>query len=310
MNGVRKTTEQFIKEIQYVHGNIYDYSLVNYINNHTKVCIICSDHGIFKQRPNHHLGGSGCPKCARKINKISITDTTSSFIKKAKNIHGERYDYNKTNYINNHIKICIICPDHGEFWQDPANHLTGHGCPKCANKLKGAYQKDTTQSFIEKAKNIHGDKYDYIKVNHTGSKISVCIICPIHGEFWQTPNCHLNNHGCPACRESKGEKLIAGWLVDHKFKYDIEKTFNKCKNKRKLPFDFYIPSHNTCIEYDGEQHFISVDHWGGIDGLKKRQTHDDIKTKYCKNNNIHLIRIRYDESVDDVLTRHFTQFLT
>lgn len=111
---------------------------------------------------------------------------------KAKAIHGNKYDYSKVNYVNTKEKVCIICPTHGEFWQRPNGHLNGLGCDKC-----GKTYSYTTEEFIEKAKQIHGNKYDYSKVKYINAQTKVCIICPIHGEFWQTPYKHLNlKEGC------------------------------------------------------------------------------------------------------------------
>lgn len=120
--------------------------------------------------------------------------TTEEFIVKAKQIHGNVYDYSKTNYINRRTKVCIICKEHGEFWQLPNVHLRGSKCPKCS----GCYLH-TTEDFIKSAKRKHGDLYDYSKVVYVNSKCKVCIVCPEHGDFWQTPNDHLDGCCCPNC---------------------------------------------------------------------------------------------------------------
>lgn len=126
-----KSTEQFIIEAQSIHGNKYDYSLVKYVNNKTKVDIICPVHGNFKQTPAAHLIGTGCPKCAYELRRLSLMD----FIKKARIVHNNKYDYLKVvQFKNVQEKVEIICPLHGSFFQDPANHLAGHGCPKCAKR--------------------------------------------------------------------------------------------------------------------------------------------------------------------------------
>lgn len=124
------------------------------------------------------------------------------FIKKSKEIHGDKYDYSKVKYTNNKIKVCIICPKHGEFWQTPNVHLKGSGCLKCAIENK----KSNKDIFIKKAKEKHGDKYDYSKVEYVNNKSKVCIICPEHGEFFVTPNNHLSKFdlgGCPKCKRKK-----------------------------------------------------------------------------------------------------------
>lgn len=126
--------------------------------------------------------------------------TKEQFISEAVLIHGVRYDYSKFNYQNAHYKSIIICPEHGEFWQTPHEHISGkQGCPKCGIKKCTEIHTSNTQEFIEKARQIHGDKYDYSKVEYINNHTKVCIICPEHGEFWQIPNSHLNGHGCPIC---------------------------------------------------------------------------------------------------------------
>lgn len=191
---LRKTNKQFIKELKHLFGNKYDYSKVKYITNREKVCIICPEHGEFCKSPKKLLIGQGCPMCSKERRSKERALTNDEFIKRANVIHGSKYDYSKTNYINIDTKVCIICPEHGEFWQTPANHLRGQSCPKCSGKYH--YGKE---GFIKKAKSVHGDKYDYSKVEYIDSRTKVHILCPIHGGFWQKPNDHLNHKGCPLC---------------------------------------------------------------------------------------------------------------
>ena len=129
--------------------------------------------------------------------------TTESFIEKAKKVHGDKYDYSKVEYKNCKTKVCIICPKHGEFWQEARQHLSGRGCPECKRKKCGSSQKSNIKDFINKAKEVHGNKYDYSKVEYKNSKTKVCIICPEHGEFWQRPYVHLLGQGCPKCGNKK-----------------------------------------------------------------------------------------------------------
>ena len=187
------TTETFIEKAKAVHGDRYDYSSVNYVDAHTRVTIICPDHGPFSQVPDAHLNkAAGCPDCAG--NKPLTTET---FIKRAIAVHGDRYDYSSVNYVSNNTKVTIICPTHGAFEQRPADHaLAKHGCPDCAGK------NTTTESFIEKARAIHGDRYDYLQVNYVNNNTKVTIICRDHGPFQQTPSNHLSKQGCPDCAES------------------------------------------------------------------------------------------------------------
>ena len=269
------TQNEFIEKAKQVHGSKYDYSKVTYINSRTKVCIVCPEHGEFWQTPAHHLFNHGCPKCADNQKM-----TKKQFIQKAKKIHGDKYDYSEVEYKGNKIKICIICPEHGEFWQRVDDHLNGKGCSKCAGRIK------TTDDFIKKARKVHGDKYDYSKTNYIKSNIKICIICPEHGEFWQTPNDHLDNHGCPKCNQSKLEKEIEQFLKDKKINFEPQKHF-KWLGKQSL--DFYLPEYNTAIECQGEQHFKPVKHFGGMKRHNYTVKCDKKKKALCEKNNIMLL---------------------
>lgn len=127
----RKTKEEFIADAIKVHGNWYDYSKVVYINNKVEVCIICPIHGEFWQRPDRHLFGNGCPVCRYVKSANSNRKCLDDFINDAIKVHDKTYDYSKVKYVDTHTKVCIICPKHGEFWQAPAHHLSGQGCPIC-----------------------------------------------------------------------------------------------------------------------------------------------------------------------------------
>jgi hypothetical protein len=295
----RKTTEQFIEDAKKVHGDKYDYSLVDYINDRTKIKIICPEHGIFEQLPNSHLQGINCYFCGRRNSIKKRSKTTEQFIEDAKKVHGDKYDYSSTIYINKRSKLNIICKKHGIFEQTPPTHLSGNGCSKCSQ-----CKKLTTSDFIEKAKQIH-DKYDYSSTTYINKRTKLKVICPIHGIFEILPNNFLygKQTGCPKCTESKGEKQVRELLEKNNILYVKQKSFKDCKNKNPLHFDFYLPKYNCCIEYDGIQHFKPVKYWNGItyfDILKKR---DNIKNEYCKINNIHLIRIKYDENINDILNQ-------
>ena len=188
------TTEEFIKKAKDIHINKYDYSKVEYKNAKEKVCIICPEHGEFYQTPNSHLNGNGCSECGKEKSIEGRLYTTIVFVKKAKEVHGDKYDYSKVDYKNNYTKVCIICPTHEEFYQTPNVHLQGSGCPKCCGTFKL-----TTKKFIEKAIVVHGEKYDYSKIDYKNTKEKVCIICPEHGDFYQVAVSHLVGCGCPRC---------------------------------------------------------------------------------------------------------------
>ena len=279
------TTETFIKKAKKIHGNKYDYSKVKYVNSKTKVCIICPEHGEFWQTPSSHLNGHGCKKCfdMGKRGKSRQHDI-NWFIEKAQKIHGDKYDYSKVEYKTISTKVCIICPKHGEFWQTPSLHIwSKNGCDKC-----GGTYKSNTDEFIEKAKKIHGNKYDYSKVEYKGNKLKVCIICPDHGEFHQKPNGHLSGRGCPKCKSSHLEREIRLFLENNNIIYEEQKTFEWLKLKKQQYIDFYLPEYNIAIECQGEQHFKKSG-WGKGNNGYKVISRDLNKNKLCKKHGIKII---------------------
>lgn len=279
------TNQELIERFKRIHGNKYNYSRVNYISMHTKVCIICPIHGEFWQTPHNHLKGQNCPKCANIVRGNSFRDTQEEFIKRAKSVHGDKYDYSRVNYINNRTKVCIICPEHGEFWQIPYSHLKGFGCSLCNNIVCD------TISFVTKAREIYGNTYDYSKVNYVHSKEKVCIICPKHGEFYVTPNNFLRGHSCPICKQSKLEDEIRIFLESNNFNFETQKRFNWLGLKR---LDFYIPELNISIECQGGQHFSIVDWFGGKEGFLEQQKSDKLKKALCEEHGIKILYFTHE----------------
>ena len=275
-------TKEFVERAKEIHGDKYDYSKVEYINSQTKVCIICPEHGEFWQIPANHLQGDNCPKCSSIEVHNKQRFNTEEFITRAREIHGDKYDYSKVEYINNKTKICIICPEHGEFWQRPYKHLyCGRGCPRCGNTTKL-----TTKEFIEKAKKIHNNKYNYSKTNYITTEKKVCIICPEHGEFWQTPHSHLNGEGCPICKQRFLEKEIREFLINNNITFEYQKKF-KWLGRQSL--DFYLPEYNIAIECQGKQHFEPVEFFGGKEKFKYQIKMDLRKKELCETHNITII---------------------
>jgi hypothetical protein len=230
--------------------------------------------------------------------------TFNCFIKKSNEIHNNKYEYSITKYIDTKTNIDIICPIHGIFNQRPQHHLVGHGCNKCARKIITDSSKLTKETFISKAKEIHGNKYNYsdISFNYVNSNNDkVNIICSKHGNFSQIIRHHLSGSGCPVCKESKGEEIISKYLTEKNIIFLRQYRFSNCKHKKTLPFDFYLPNLNSCIEYQGEQHFRPTSHWGGEEEFKNVVKRDKIKKEYCEKYNIPLISINYNDSIIDKL---------
>lgn len=185
------TTKEFISRAKRVHKNKYAYNLVRYKSSKTPVIILCSQHGQFKQKPNYHLGGSGCTLCYKQSKHLSV----KQFVQRASNVHKNFFNYSLVKrIINIQRKVRIICPYHRTFQQRITSHLRGSGCPKCSGN-----HKPSTQEFIQEAKAIHGNKYNYTLVQYQSRTQEVKIICKIHGEFLQTPESHLRGHNCAQC---------------------------------------------------------------------------------------------------------------
>lgn len=233
---MKNKKEIFIEKANKRHNGKYTYDKVEYINSQKKVCIICPEHGEFWQTPAAHVRGRGCPVCSNsKRGKRSVT--TENLIKKCNKVHNNKYSYENTEYIDAYTKICVTCPVHGDFYILPFQHLNGQGCPKCKGRNL------TQDEVIAKFKKIHGDKYDYSKVIFNKMKEKVCIICPEHGEFWQTPQKHISGHGCPICGGTA--KLTTQTFIKksndiHKFKYDYSLA-NYINNKTYV--EIICPTH-------------------------------------------------------------------
>jgi hypothetical protein len=306
-----KGTEKFIEQSKLVHGDKYDYSLVDYKNAYTHVTIICPIHGPFQQSPTSHIKGIQCTQCGKESSQKSRTWTKDDFVNKAREVHGNKYDYTPSVYINYTTPVEIICPVHGRFTQRPDSHINSIGCQECANELRSKNQRSTTDEFINMANTVHGFKYNYSKSEYKNNHTKLIITCKKHGDFVQTPANHISGRqGCPTCNESQGEKLIQSILEKNNLQYERQKKFVDCfnisiskkGNKRcfKLPFDFYLPTFNTCIEFDGIQHFQPVDKFGGEETFNKQKMLDKIKTQYCKINGVNLIRVPYSLKKGDV----------
>ena len=284
------TTEFFIDNAKLIHGDTYSYDNVAYKFSNQKVIITCSNHGNFEQEPNSHLKGKGCPQCG-KNRKFK-----TNFIYEATLKHNNKFNYSMVIFKKVDEKVIIICPLHGQFKQTPHSHLSGYGCPDCGGNVKL-----TTESFIAKVNKIHINKYDYSLVDYVNNSIKVKIICPEHGVFEQRPRDHYKN-ACPICNESRGERETRNILTNKNINFISQYRFNDCKDKLPLPFDFYLPNHNICIEYQGIQHYKPIEHFGGKNALLEVQKRDKIKKEYCHNNNIPLIIIRYNENIKSKLS--------
>jgi hypothetical protein len=304
----RLTTEEFIARSIKVHGYVYDYSKVDYYNASGKVTIICPVHGEFQQVAEKHSRGCGCAKCAKRAQL-----TTEEFITKASGVHRDRYDYSKVVYQNAKLKVTIICPVHGEFRQSPDVHLRGSGCRKCWGRPQSQLTTEefitmetgahglrvrskcenskytstrlTTEEFISRAQSIHGNTYDYSKVKYVNHTHKVTIVCPVHGDFEQSPKGHFRGYGCYKCGCSE-RKTTEEFIAQAKLVYGERFIYDKAVyqgGRAKITI--------TCREH-GDFERVARDHLRGANCPKCRCA--DTKTFILKARKIHGDRYAYD----------------
>lgn len=296
--GVKKRSESksydfddFLKKAKEVHGEKYIYNENDYNGYKKKMKMICPIHGEFYQAPTYHINNRyGCPECgmdiARNIKRKSVND----FINIAKKIHNNKYDYSKVNYVNAITKVCIICPEHGEFWQIPYSHLKGFGCQKCGDALRGKNQTKTQEQFISEANIIHSNKYDYTKTKYTGIYNPVIITCPKHGDFEQVPSYHLQGNGCPTCGKviSNAETEIFNFVSQYIGEENVQQRNRILIAPQEL--DIYVRPIKYAIEYNGLR-------WHSEKFGKDKWYHLN-KLNACKKRGIKLIQIFEDEYVN------------
>lgn len=303
---IRKSWESVYERIKKVHGDRYEYVKESYVAVSRKMLIICPIHGEFEMKPHTHiLMKAGCPKCGKEQAGESNRKSWDIIHKEILGVHGNRYEYDSSSYSYVNRKIRIKCSKHGWFKQQVSIHKGGGGCRKCQDELIGDRTRVTKKDFISRAKKMHGSKYDYSNVIFRDQYTSVKIICDIHGEFEQTPRSHYRGSGCQSCIESRGERAIRVYLDNHNIKYETQKTFEGMEDAGPLKCDFYIPSINAVIEFNGQQHYAPVDLFGGEKEFKKTVKRDEIKKKYCLDNGIRFEVIKYDEDIEERLESIF-----
>ena len=236
-SSTRLSQDEAIRRMTEAHEGKYDYSRFIYKNSHSKSTVICPKHGEFQTTYSSHAGKmkSGCPKCGIDKVKEARSLTQDEAIAQMMVTHGDKYDYSKFIYTGSHNKGIIICKTHSEFKMAFHNHVSQkQGCPKCGYEANGDRSRLTTEEFIKRSREQHGDKYDYSKVAYKNSNTKVTIICPDHGEFQQAPGHHMSGVGCPQCyydwaKTNSPVKLttkqfVAKAKVIHGDKYDYSET--------------------------------------------------------------------------------------
>lgn len=302
----RMTLKDFITRSKELHGDKYDYSKACYINSKTKIEIVCPKHGSFWQIPqDHYLKGCGCPKCKGEKTKEVHSYKKEDWLKLVIDKYGDKYDYSKVEYIDYESPVTIICPIHGEFITKPVVHLKSvTGCPKCGREKANKSESSTTELFIEKASKKHNNRYNYSKVKYISQSFKVDIICPKHGVFKQLPGNHLQGQGCPRCNYFKSQNILYEKLKES---FNNEDILFEVGNQivewiGKQRFDIYFPKYNIAVEYNGRQHYVPVEYFGGVIAFKEQQKYDELKRQKCKNNKCHLFEVKYNYAQEDYQT--------
>ena len=283
----RPTTSEWIKMAEWIHGKRYDYSKVVYKNNRTKIRIICKEpgHGEFLQIPANHIKGKNCPKCSGHFMDQKF------FIEKSKGKYKDEsgnplYDYSLVDYKNSSTPVIIICLLHNKnFSKTPNKHLSGQGCPLCANESTGKKLRMNHSEFLKRA---FPHKYEYL-TEYVTAKTKIHMKCKECGhKFWQEAFSHLSGCGCSSCNESKLEKKITKYLKELDVRHEKQKKF-KWLGAKSL--DFFLPDYNIGIECQGSQHFEPKDFFGGKKEFEKQLKRDAKKLKKCLSNNIEIIYV-------------------
>lgn len=305
-SALRKSEDQYVQELALINPTIKlvgKYAGANIPTEH-----YCEVHKIISNIiPSNALHGAGCNKChwermanqRRKNNddyakELNIKNPTVKII-------GE--------YIGANIPVLHYCKVHQVYWNiSPSAALQGQGCKQCCGERIGCALRKSKEQYVQELSLINPNIV--LRGEYQDSNTPTLHECLIHNYVWSPlPSNILQGHGCPKCNESQGEKKITLWLENNLIANIPQKRFDDCRDKKELPFDFYIPKLKTCIEYQGEQHYRPV-RFGGVNeevahsNFFKIQYHDKIKKDYCEKNNINLICIPYWEDVDEYLNKN------
>lgn len=299
----KRTKEDLLNIIEKYYPNKYDCSKVNYINTRTPVTLVCNQcNKEFNLEPQHIVRNyikELCPHCRKNQ---EIQSNYNLFLDRLA-ISSLHVIPNSNNFINYKQLMGFTCTECGnQFESTPDNLLNSDiGCPICAEQSRRKTRTHTTEQFINDAKNVHGNTYNYDKTIYLGRHKNLTITCPKHGDFIIEAGDHLQGSGCPKCSQTKGERLVQTYLDKYNISYQIQVTFKDVKfHQQRIRVDFYIKSLNTIIEYNGKQHYEPIEYFGGKEKFEKQVERDNDLRQYCKENNIRLIEISYQQSKDEI----------
>ena len=290
---VRKTHDEYVNEVSKINDNIEVLGV--YKSASTHILHRCKVDGyMWMAKPNNILNGKGCPKCGGTIKK-----THEQYVEEVSVINPDIEVIGT--YVDVKTPIAHRCKIHNLTWDvAPDNILQGRGCCFCrGDKISDKLSKSHDE-YVQDLKECNKDIV--VLGIYTNSNTPILHKCLIDGNEWYAkPSNILSGKGCPQCNDSKGEREIRQWLEKNNVEYVSQKKFADCRDKMPLPFDFYLPKYNIAIEYNGEQHYVPNDFFGGEKAFISRQKHDKIKEEYCKKNNIGFLCIPYNKNVDTEL---------
>lgn len=294
----RKSHEQYIEELAKINSDII--VLEKYENAKTPILHKCLIHDIeWLVAPDNLLDGGGCPKCkGEKITNCKCK-THEQYIDEVKKVNPNIVVLEK--YIDNRTPILHRCTIHNIDWKTiPSNILKGRGCKQCKGEKIANIKSKSHEQYVQEVKEVNPDVI--VLGNYVNAHTPILHKCLIDGYEWSViPDSILHGFGCPQCCESSGERSIRQLLQSNNVLYEYQKVFSDCRDVQPLPFDFYLPDYNVCIEYDGRQHYEPIERFGGQNGFEYIKNHDEIKTNFCKNNNIPLLRIPYYANIHEEL---------
>lgn len=287
--GLDKRTETFKNEVFNRFGYRFDLSKVVYTSTNDKIIICCPDHGEVEVFAGQFKRSKlGCPYCGgtKKL-------TQEMFLNIVPEAHKIEYDLSNTIYKTRQDYISVRCKEHGDFSIKADNFICGQGCPKCRYIKSANSKRGDIVEILEHFNRVHHNQFTYREIETFKSRqeTKIEITCPKHGIFIQPIDRHYNGHGCPKCSSSKGELAIIKILDEYGINYKHEYSFKDLKrigSTKPMRFDFYLQDYNLCIEFDGRHHFEEIE---GRENLADVQYRDKLKTQYCKDMGMGLLRL-------------------
>ena len=302
---ISERTDKIIKKCENKNYKFINFENDKYENCYTKFKLKCEKDGyIWETNYNKFINqNSGCHKCCNQQKK-DINDKNYILETINKKCIERNYELLKIcdNRMSNKTKIILKCNKDGHLWSPSLSHFIKRNqcCARCIGRNKT--EEEVKFEIVEKC-NTKNYTFSGFNDGYKNNKSKFKLKCRSN-HIWETyyANFMNNDRCCPICTESRGEKIIKEILNMRNIDYTREMKFDNCIYKRQLRFDFYLPKYNICIEFDGLQHFEKINRFGGEDNLKEIIKRDSIKNKYCEDNNIKLIRIKYDQNIDSIIS--------